>query len=153
MGVDQAALWTAYDHGLAIAGWCPPGRGCESGTIPVQFPMEETPNERSNAAPDVARSQRTEWNVRDSDATLILRPRDSGDVGTEWAIRCAMQYGRPLLECDPADQEASRKILEWLRPLNAQILNIAGPSESHVPGIGEQVYALLTDVFRAVESC
>jgi hypothetical protein len=147
-GVDQAALRAARDYGLAIGGWCPPGSSCESGTIPAEFPLEETPNERSSAAPDVARSQRTEWNVRDSDATLILRPRNATDPGTNWAIRFAIQHGKPLLECDPADQESLKNTREWLRAINIPTLNIAGPSESSVPGIGEQVYAFLVEVFR-----
>ena len=73
-GVDQAALRAAQALGLRGGGWCPPGRACESGTIPVQFEMIETPSERSALAPEVARSQRTEWNVRDADATLIVAP-------------------------------------------------------------------------------
>src|SRR2546430_17536769 len=71
-GVDQAALRAARDCGLAIGGWCPPGRGCDSGVIPLEFPLQETERERSPDAPDVPRSQRTEWNVRDSDATLVI---------------------------------------------------------------------------------
>jgi len=74
-GVDQAALITAQKIGLETGGWCPPGRVCESGTIPEYFPLKETPQERSPDAVDVPRSQRTEWNVRDSDATLIVRPK------------------------------------------------------------------------------
>src|SRR5882672_9150963 len=72
-GVDQAALRAGKDCGLAIGGWCSPGRGCEAGVIPQAFPLNETEQERSPNAPDVPRSQRTEWNVRDSDATLVIR--------------------------------------------------------------------------------
>ena len=88
--------------------------------------------------------------MRDSDATLILRPRDAIDPGTDLAIRCAVRYGRPLFQCDPEDQKASKKIREWLRSLSIQTLNVAGPAESSVPGIGERVYALLTDVFGGI---
>jgi hypothetical protein len=50
-GVDQAALRAARDCGLKIGGWCPPGRTCEAGVIPVEFPLEETEQERSVGGP------------------------------------------------------------------------------------------------------
>jgi len=115
-GVDRAALRAARDCGLAIGGWCPPGREAEDGPVPAEFPLRETPVERSPEAPAVPRSLRTEWNVRDSDATLILRPAGSeaADAGTEWAARCAERFGRPLLVCDPGDAEAASTIGRWL---------------------------------------
>ncbi|HKX30069.1 MAG TPA: putative molybdenum carrier protein [Blastocatellia bacterium] len=148
-GVDQAALRAAQARGLACGGWCPPGRVCESGTIPSGFPLEETPQDRSVEAPEVPRSQRTEWNVRDSDATLILQPRLSGksDPGTDWTERCAARYGRPLLVCDPWDPTTVVKIAAWLRSRSIRTLNIAGPSERTVPGIGNRAYSLLLRVF------
>jgi hypothetical protein len=147
-GVDQAALRAAKACGLPVGGWCPPGRLCESGIIPPEFALQGTPGDRSAEAPQVPRSQRSEWNVRDSDATLVLRPSEQSDLGTEWAVRCAVRYGRPLLDVDPADPAAVKKITKWIRRLPVQILNVAGPSESEVPGIGDQVYSLLIEVFR-----
>ena len=149
-GVDQAALAAAQDVGLEINGWCPPGRVSESGTIPEQFPLKETPQERSPDAMNVPRSQRTEWNVRDSDGTLIIRPRNTKelDAGTNWTALCTARYGRPLLICDPMDAEAPERIRQWLAALSIGTLNVAGPSESGVPGIGGQAYALLTKVFQ-----
>src|SRR4051812_47304162 len=106
-GVDQAALRAATDCGLEIGGGGPPGRVREDGTIPEEFPLKETERERSPDAPEVPRSQRTEWNVRDSDGTLVIRdsnPPEAGratsDPGTEWAVECAARYQRPLLVCD-----------------------------------------------------
>src|SRR3954468_14778275 len=74
-GVDEGALRAARDCGLEIGGWCPPGRECEAGVIPLEYPLKETPSDRSPNTPDVPRSQRTEWNVRDSDGTLVIRAR------------------------------------------------------------------------------
>jgi hypothetical protein len=150
-GVDQAALRAAQTCGLDCGGWCPPGRLCESGTIPSIFPLEETPEERSAEAPDIPRSQRTEWNVRDSDATLVLRPELCGerDMGTDWTIRCAAHYGRPLLVYDPADPMAPAIITQWLREKPVRTLNVAGPSESSCPGIGDRVYSLLLSILSS----
>jgi hypothetical protein len=149
-GVDQAALRAARDSGLEIGGWCPPGRECETGIIPVEFPLRETERERSPDAPDVPRSQRTEWNVRDSDGTLVIG-RVEDDLGTRWAINCATRYRRPLLVCALNDSAAHEKIREWLDANDISILSVGGPSESTAPGIGDRVYALLKRLFRAGE--
>jgi hypothetical protein len=154
-GVDQAALRAARAAGLEIGGWCPPGRVCESGRIPPDFPLVETPEERSPKAPDIARSLRTEWNVRDSDATLILRrlvpvPQPRPDPGALWTFECAVLYGKPLLLCDPADPGGAqaRMVREWLAALRVGVLNVAGPSESTQPGIGNLAGKFLLSVFK-----
>lgn len=149
-GVDQAALLAAAEAGLAIGGWCPPGRECEDGVIPARFPLVETPRGCSPAAPEVPRSQRTEWNVRDADATLILRPPGAAaahDPGSDWAARCAARFGRPLLAVDPWDPRAAATIRRWLDRHAVVALGVGGPSERTVPGIGERVGALLAEVF------
>jgi Circularly permutated YpsA SLOG family len=148
-GVDQAALRAARASGLEIGGWCPPGRESEAGVIPSGFPLQETPMDRSPQAPDIPRSQRTEWNVRDSDATLILRPPSVvEDPGTDWTAHCAADLGHPLLVVDPWHPEACVQIREWLLgSLEIETLNVAGPSESGAPGIGERVEELLGRVF------
>ncbi|MFL6518744.1 MAG: putative molybdenum carrier protein [Chthoniobacterales bacterium] len=146
-GVDQAALRAARDSGLEIGGWCPPGRECEAGIIPAEFPLKETERECSPDAPDVPRSQRTEWNVRDSDGTLVIGKVEE-DLGTKWAIDCATRYRRPLLVCALDDPAAENKIREWMDANDISILSVGGPSESTAPGIGNQVYALLKRVFR-----
>ena len=150
-GVDQAALRAAQDCGLEIGGWCPPGRQCEDGVIPAEFPLEPTPEDRSPDAPDVPRSQRTEWNVRDSDGTVVIAKHGnrSGrltNAGVEWTIECAKAYGRPLLVCDLDDPRANEPIREWVTANTIETLNVAGPSESVAPGIGDQTYALLRRV-------
>lgn len=150
-GVDQAALRAALACGLEVGGWCPPGRRSEAGEIPAELPLVETPRERSRGAPTVPRSQRTEWNVRDSDATLVLRPAAVGspDAGTDWAVRCAERFGRPLLEVDPWAPDAARRIAQWLEGLEISVLGVGGPSEAAVPGIGDRAYDLLIDVLAA----
>lgn len=146
-GVDQAALNAALHCGLAVGGWCPPGCLCESGNIPEWFDLKETPQERSPLAPEVPRSQRTAWNVRDADATLILLPASAtAGPGTEWTKECSRLYQKPLLICDPYQTEAAAIISRWLKTQLVSILNVAGPSESTVPGIGAQTFRLLVQV-------
>jgi len=135
----------ARDAGLEIGGWCPPGGAAEDGRIPDEFPLRETPEDRSPAAPETPRSLRTEWNVRDADATLILRPKAIGvdDPGTDWTREAARLHGRPVLVCDPENEGARGVIAEWLRAHEIETLNVAGPAESAAPGVGAKVYHLL----------
>jgi nucleoside-triphosphatase THEP1 len=148
-GVDRAALLAALARGLECGGWCPPGRDSEAGPIPDDLPLKETPQERSPDAPHVPRSQRTEWNVRDSEATLLLRPGRTSPTspGTDWTSRCARRSGRPILVCDPADPDAPSRIRAWLCALRVRTLNVAGPSEAEQPGIEEAARQLLLEVF------
>ena len=165
-GVDQAALRAAQSCGLEVGGWCPPGRACESGVIPSGFPLQETEQDRSPDAPDMPRSQRTEWNVLDSDATLVVAQRGAShallpgfgvassesvteDPGTTWTIECAKRYGRPLLVCDVNDSKVKEKIQQWLNESQSKTLNVAGLSESDSPGIGQKAYALVKSVLTA----
>jgi hypothetical protein len=153
-GVDQAALRAALKTGLASGGWCPPDCKDLDGQIPdTRFGLKPAPEERSPKAPDIPRSLRTEWNVRDSDATLILRPRSGtqDDVGTRFTIECAEKYSpRPLLIADPSEPETLSTIVQWIRSHPVKTLNVAGPSERDSPGIGHQVETLLIRVFQAL---
>ena len=148
-GVDQAALQAAIDSGLAHGGWCPSGRVCESGKIPDHFDLNETPKERSNKAPDVPRSLRTEWNVRDSDGTLIIQPKHLGiDPGTAWTMDAAKIYNKPLIIVDPSKKEASDRVKEWLNQCKIETLNVAGPSERSVLGISNVAYKFVRQVLK-----
>ena len=148
-GVDQAALRAARDCELEIGGWCPPGRLCETGVIPAEFPLRETPEERSPDAANVPRSQRTEWNVRDSDGILVIGKTGAEDPGTRWAIECAGRYKRPLLICQLDEPDAARKIERWLMANGIEVLSVGGPSESRAPRIGHSAYAMLRKIFSS----
>ena len=63
-GVDCAALDVAIGLGIPHGGWCPRDRLAEDGRIPDRYQLIET-----EAADYPARTER---NVQDADATLIL---------------------------------------------------------------------------------
>ena len=152
-GVDQAGLRAARDRGLATGGWCPPGSTCESGKIPGHFGLTPTPRERADSAPDIPRSLRTEWNVRDSDGTLILLPADLDiDPGTGWTRQCTNRYDKPLLVCDPRSPSTADRVRAWLVRHRIRVLNVAGPSESRAPGIGAATYATLYAAFSTASN-
>jgi hypothetical protein len=138
-GVDRAALAAARAAGLPCGGWCPRGRGAEDGPIDESYPLTETPSE------DYA--QRTEWNVRDSDGTLVLtRGRPSG--GTAFTIATARRLRRPLFVLDLAGGPSPDEALGWIEAEGIGVLNVAGPRESQRPGIGEEARRFLERLFR-----
>ena len=147
-GVDQAALDVALTLGFAIGGWCPPGRICDAGLIPVRFQLIETPQDASPDAPHIPRSQRTAWNVRDADATLvIISTRVPADLGTAWTQQCISQYRKAGMIADVQDPQIVRKIRDWLESGAFRILNVAGHREAFFPGIGEMTKQILREVF------
>jgi hypothetical protein len=137
-GIDRAALDAAWDIGLSAGGWCPCGRRAEDGAIPDAYLLRETPN--------AAYAQRREWNVRDSDATLVLY-WDSVTGGSRLTVDLARRFRRPLLLRDLGDSPEPASVAEWLRANRVVALNCAGPRESQVPGIGALAYRFLTRVF------
>ena len=90
-GVDRAALDVAVELGLIGGGWCPAGRLAEDGTIPEHYPLTETPTPEYE--------ERTEWNVRDSDGTLILTIGEPSG-GTAHTIECALAQAKPYFVLD-----------------------------------------------------
>ena len=138
-GVDRAALEVALELELACGGWCPQGRRAEDGVIDARFPLKETPSA------DYA--QRTRYNVRDSDATLILAAEELTG-GSEFTRSLAKRYGRPCLVLDPGDERSRADLLNWLGEHNIRVLNVAGPRESTTPGIHELATRFLRSAFR-----
>lgn len=136
-GVDRAALDVAAELGLERGGWCPRGRRAEDGRIDERYPLRETPLR------DYA--QRTEWNVRDSDATLILA-RGPLRGGTALTRDIARRYRRPLLVVDLDRPPAAAEVRDWLEREGVRVLNVAGPRESGAPGIRAQAAAYLREV-------
>ena len=139
-GVDRAALMAASALDLPIGGWCPHGRRAEDGPIPDRYALRETPNGDYG--------ERTEWNVRDSDATLILH-RGPMTGGTRLTAELARRLGKPLLARDLAEPIDVPAIADWLIANHVRVLNCAGPRESGMPGIGEESQRIFVEVFRA----
>lgn len=150
-GVDRASLDVAIELGLPYAGWCPRGGWAEDLVTPpgvrAKFPLlKETPS----ADP----RQRTAWNVRDSDVTLLLDD-DSGSPGTEFTKVCAeLIFERPTFVVrigTPSTIDDARRWLDAAAKLRAGSLtvNVAGPRESEAPGIGEMASHALREILDA----
>ena len=126
-GVDRAALDLAKDLGIEYGGWCPKGRRSEDGIIPDEYPLKETPGRDYE--------QRTEWNVRDSEGTLILttgRP----EVGTAQSLETDQRLETPFNVVDLLAKRNLASLQYWIDYEKITVLNVAGPRESScVPGI------------------
>jgi hypothetical protein len=138
-GVDRAALDVALALGLACGGWCPRGRRAEDGPLPARYPLRETPSAEY--------PQRTEWNVRDSDGTLILHDGRL-DRGTALTERLARRQGRPhlILDLGAARPAEARR---WIDAHGLSILNVAGPRESRRPGVQARAAAWLLELLAS----
>jgi hypothetical protein len=99
----------------------------------MRYPLQETPSR------DYA--ERTEWNVRDSDGTLILT-RGAPQGGTALTLEIAQRLGRPALVLDLAMQDPGA-VRDWLVRERILVLNVAGPRESAAPGIHAEAFRLL----------
>ncbi len=139
-GVDRAGLDAALACVVAIGGWCPNARRAEDGAIPERYPLIET------QADDYA--TRTLWNVRDSDATLILGAEPLSG-GTAMTAEFAGDLARPCLIVDPASTDARAIAARWLAQHNVAVLNIAGPRESKQPGIYKLAFAFVSELIEA----
>ena len=133
-GVDRAALDVALELSLDCGGWCPRGRRAEDGPLDARYPLRETPLRRYD--------QRTDWNVRDSNGTLILY-RARVDGGTRLTRVRARLRGRPFRQVDLDQDPETEPVLKWIRRHQIQVLNVAGPRESSSPGVYDRARAFL----------
>jgi len=139
-GADRAALDAGLELGIETGGWVPRGRLAEDGIIPARYP-----NLRESDSKNPAR--RTELNVRDADATLILSHGPLSG-GSELTRKLAASLGKPFLHLNLAaldPEEAKRALADWLRAPQPATLNVAGPRASQDPAI----YAATLGVLRS----
>lgn len=132
--MDRAALDFAIEHKLTGGGWCPVGRIAEDGIIPDHYPLTELPSGGYR--------KRTEWNVRDSDGTLIISPMPMSG-GTLLTANLAKKYSKPLFLVD-VESPSTKSFKDWLTEHSIHVLNVAGPRESTFPGIHDHAIKLLS---------
>lgn len=139
-GADRMGLDWAIWHDIPHGGWSPRFRKAEDGKIPPQYQLTETP--KSDYV------QRTEWNVRDSDGTLIFTLGDKLSRGSAKTAFFAGRHGKPCLHVHPGlSYQPSADVLRFVRDNNIKVLNIAGTRGSKEPYIGKFVKKVLEDAF------
>jgi hypothetical protein len=137
-GVDRASLDLALELGVPTGGWCPKGRKAEDGPIPPRYPLTETPHQ--------SYKERTEWNVHDSDGTLVMI-RGTAIGGTKLTIELAQSHKKPHLILDLSQSPDPQVVVDWLSANSIHVLNVAGPRQSQAPGIYAEAYDFLRRLF------
>jgi len=125
-GVDRAALDVALKLGIPCGGWCPRGRRAEDGPLKEIYPLQETPSS--------GYTQRTQWNIRDSDGTVVLY-KSSLSGGSALTVELAKEHNKPCLVIDLCEDSSPEILLDWLKRHKIQTLNVAGTRESGSAGI------------------
>lgn len=141
-GADRAALAWALRNRVPHGGWVPKGRLAEDGQVPARYHMQETPTK--------VLTQRTDWNVRDSDSTVIFTVAGRLGRGSRRTMETAKRLRKPCLvlcEEEVADS-AVRLLKEFIRRHRVRVLNVAGSRASQEPRVGRWVKRVLDAAFR-----
>lgn len=154
-GVDRAALDAAIGVGTEIGGWCPQGRRSEDGQIPLLYGLKETASRNYTV--------RTEWNIRDSDGTLIIAMKTlTGGTRLTWQLTKKHQkpcYVVHLRESADAELFSSQNsptdhcsaVVEWIRENRIRVLNVAGPRASSHPEIHSEAEQIVTAILQQLK--
>ena len=140
-GADIAALDVALKHGFPHGGWCPKGSRSLDGPIPDRYQLVETPSD--------SYLQRTEWNVRDSDGTVVFTLAREATGGSLKTIGFAKKHGKPCIHIPRASYTYAPELvlLPFIAEHQIKVLNVAGSRESKEPGIHQWVMDVLDYVF------
>jgi hypothetical protein len=139
-GADRAALDFALQQGFPHDGWCPRGRLAEDGIIPLCYQLRETTSARY--------PQRTRWNVRDTDVTVLLTLSPHLRGGTALTAQLAERLGKPWIHLcrdqDESPEVLGEQLYQFVTGHQARRVNVAGPRASQTPEIGPFVRVVLT---------
>ena len=142
-GADRAGLDFAIEHHVPHGGWCPQGRKAEDGPIDPRYNLQETPS--SNYL------QRTEWNVRDSDGTVVFSIAPVLTGGSQKTVELAQKHRKPVIHIARYGGPASpaQALLGFIRDHNIKVLNVAGPRASKEPEVAAFVKEVLGKLLMA----
>src|SRR5258708_39104802 len=100
--------------------------------------------------PSVAYVQRSEWNVRDSDATVLFSIEPTLTDGSKKTMEFAREYNKPRLDLHPEIENPADKLRTFLKANSVEVLNVAGPRAIKEPGGGEFVMRTLDKAFTDI---
>ena len=136
-GADRAALVVAIKFNIDHGGWVPRGRRAEDGPLKEKYRLTETETEDYK--------ERTKQNIIDSHATVIIS-RGEPTGGSKFTQTFAKVVGRPNCHIDllqSEEFEAAINLKSFILENQIQILNVAGPRQSSLPGIYADVKTVL----------
>ena len=135
-GADRAGLDFAIECGISRGGWCPKERKAIDGPIDSRYQLTETPTGNY--------LQRTEWNARDSEATVIFRLTEKLAGGSKRTAEFATKHGKPWIHIHAKMARPENLLDDFMTKHTVTILNIAGSREA----AGESVYQITLDVLK-----
>jgi putative molybdenum carrier protein len=91
--------------------------------------------------------RRTEWNVRDSDATVLFSLASELTGGSKRTVEFAKKHHKTWIHLTADDQGVAQRLKDWLTRYPIEVLNVAGPRASKEPGIASFVILPLDAVF------
>ena len=140
-GADRAALDWAIAHQIPHGGRCPKGRLAEDNIIPSRYNLTETPSSEY--------SERTQWNVRDSDGTVVFSISEEIFAGTLLTVELAEKYEKPYIHlCKKLiDVDTVNRFQLFLLKLGVVNLNVAGSRASDEPEAYQFVIEILDCAF------
>lgn len=128
-GADRSALDFAIERGIPHGGWCPKGRLAEDGPIDQRYQLKETPS--------ADYQQRTDWNIRDSDGTVVFSIAPVLTGGSKKTVDLVRKHHKPGLHLwreggVPSPEKALRR---FIHDNGVKVLNVAGPRASEEPEV------------------
>lgn len=139
-GADIAALDIALRYGFPHGGWCPKGRKSLDGPLPLRYVLTETPSAEY--------LQRTKWNVRDSDGTVVFTFAAVATGGSLKTLQFARTHGKPCVHISRSGGsyvDPALLLQRFADENKIETLNVAGSRESKEPGIYRWVMKVLDD--------
>jgi hypothetical protein len=93
--------------------------------------------------------QRTEWNVRDSDGTVIFTMAAKLAGGSKRTAEFAKKHGKPWLHLSERGsyESAGERLATFVRENNIDMLNVAGSRGSKEPKVASFVKLALEEAF------
>jgi hypothetical protein len=144
-GADRAGLDVAVKYGFPHGGWCPKGRKAEDGVISWDYALVESSSGNY--------LQRTEWNARDTDGTVIFTMAGAVTGGSKRTIDFARKHTKPWLHLHPKiDGDAAVLLSEFVERHRIQTLNVAGSRGSKEPELHAWVCEVLEAAFFATDA-
>lgn len=136
-GADQAALDVAIKFNIPHGGWIPKGRLTEAGPLDSRYQLIEMKSADYR--------ERTKKNIEVSHGTAIIS-RGELTGGSRFTLNHAKLINRPHIYIDllsTEDFEASIFLKSFILENQIEILNVAGPRLSHLPGVYSDVKMVL----------